>query len=408
MDKIKKVFLTKTIPDCLAKEYGIPFTKFVFEEKTLEELEDDLKKEFQEDYKDEKEIESEIYKKGLKTILYLWKNRLEYQNGSDDIFIQVHDSNQFFSYLQELTSLYSKRKHRTLLDPDNFIRSIWLRMGVEDIKNVETFLRRQIAFIKNESAINEYEEFDKLNDEDILAYRINENEDWFETNKNIVFSIRRTASDISTEDIMNMDFDVKDYDFPAIHFGLVRENDQNTCYLYGVQQLRYGQKDEDIKEYIQPIRKQLRNKHASSNTLIALSLFFDFLYKRGIKDVVIPTMQVFNYSFHEHLSDAFQRDLDKYSEEERNSFEERYNNGDKSNDVLTYKNFKSIADRYINKQDEISYNKSERLINTTIELCERYPVLNITSYPFIEDESMHIKINGEINILNSSKKKRSI
>ena len=61
---------------------------------------------------------------------------------------------------------------------------------------------------------------------------------------------------------------------------------------------------------------------------------------------------------------------------------------------------------YMDRQDDISYNKSERLINAIMELCERYPVLDVTSYPYIEGENMHIKINGEINILSSSSKKQ--
>ena len=92
--------------------------------------------------------------------------------------------------------------------------------------------------------------------------------------------------------------------------------------------------------------------------------------------------------------------MDKYSEEEKQKIEKRYNNGDRSKEVIEYINLKRNSQSYMDRQDNISYNKSERLIKSILELSERYPVLEITSYPFIEDENMHIRINGEINLLS--------
>ena len=89
-------------------------------------------------------------------------------------------------------------------------------MGTEDIKNVEDFLRKQQSFIKNEGVLEEYNEFAQLNNGDYtLAYRINENEDWFETNKNIVFSI------IMENNLANRDFKNNKY-FDAIKLIFVK------------------------------------------------------------------------------------------------------------------------------------------------------------------------------------------
>ncbi len=383
MERIKKIFLTKTIPDFLDKEFDMPYIKFVFNEETLKELSDSLIVEMQNNYNNYDKVDNKIYIKGLKSILYLWKNRLEYQNGSDDIFIHVNDSSSFFSYLQELIALYSKRSNSALMNPDNFIRSIWLRMGTTDIENVEIFLRRQIAFIKNESIIDEYKEFASLNDEDVLAYRINENKDWSETNKNIVFSIRRSRLNSSPGNFFDFDFLLtqKDYDFPAIYFGLVRENERNTCYLYGIHEVNHSIKYEEIKQFIQPVRKKLRNKYVSADFLIALSLFFDFLYKNGVTNVIVPTLQVFNYQFHENLSKFLKEQLNSFSDEEKNKM-------------------KNVYAKYIDRQDDISYSKTERLIYTIMELVDRYPTLSFSSYPFMESKNIHITITGEINLLS--------
>ena len=393
MNEIKKIFLTKTIPDIICKRYGMSCIKFVFDKNTLEELSNDLKIEFQRLYNEGKYKECKICIEGLKSLLYLWKNNLKNRYGSDDIYIPVHDSNQFFCYLQELIELYSKRRNNTITDPENFIRSIWLRMSSEDIENVEDFLSRQISFIKNESVLDEFNEVTKLNNEDEVLYQINENEEWFETNKNIVFSIRRKGINNSSSKLfISPSLNKKEYAFPAIHFAITSEGNKKICYLYGIQQIKYDCKDEDIKEYIQPIRKKLRNKHVSSDILIALSLFFDYLYREGIKDVVVPTLQVFNYPYHEQKSEFIKSEQKRYFDKGDNSYSEEYRD----------------ADRYIDKQDGISYNKSERLIYSIIDLYERYQTFNIINYPYFEGKNIQIKINGEMNLLDINPKTHTL
>ena len=50
VERIKKIFLTKTIPDFLDKEFDMPYIKFVFNEETLKELSDSLIVEMQNNY----------------------------------------------------------------------------------------------------------------------------------------------------------------------------------------------------------------------------------------------------------------------------------------------------------------------------------------------------------------------
>ena len=76
MNSIQKVFITQTIPDFLDKEFDMSYIKFAFDEKTLVGLSKDLEKGIKKanENKDIKELKK--YKKGLKAMLYLWKNRL--------------------------------------------------------------------------------------------------------------------------------------------------------------------------------------------------------------------------------------------------------------------------------------------------------------------------------------------
>lgn len=385
MNDIKNVFLTKTISDLLSKEYNMPEIKFVFDETTLNSFEDFLDKN-----------DSNSYNKGISSIDYLKNIFKDYKNGVDGIYICIHDSSRFFFLLQKLIEVYSNDFDRKLLDPSNIIRSIWLRIGTSDISNVEKFLERQILFIKNYKVLPDYKELFYFDNNDILAYNIRENDDFFETNKNIVFSIRRSSNDYFVG--------TKDYELPSIHFGISKENGEVISYIYGIQSIS-NIKDNEIKDSLQSIRKNLRNKYVSADFIISLSLFLDYLYDIGIEKVEIPVLQVFNYPYHEILSTNISDSFNSYTDFDRKEIEFLYENGNRSDRVEDYMHTKKMVSRFVNKQDSISYNKTERLIYTFYELINRYKSVELVSDAYGQSDNMIIKLNGKINILNNYQKK---
>jgi hypothetical protein len=385
MNDIKNVFLTKTISDLLSKEFNMPEIKFVFDETTLNSFEDFLDKN-----------DSNSYNKGISSIDYLKNIFKDYKNGVDGIYICIHDSSRFFFLLQKLIEVYSNDFDRKLLDPSSIIRSIWLRMGSSDISNVEKFLERQILFIKNYKVLLEYRELFYFDNNDILAYNIRENDDFFETNKNIVFSIRRSSNDYLEG--------TKDYEFPAIHFGISKENGEAISYIYGIQSISYI-KDSEIKDSLQLTRKNLRNKYVSSDFIISLGLFLDYLYDIGIEKVEVPVLQVFNYPYHEILSSNISDSFNSYTDSDRKEIEFLYENGNRSDRVEDYMHIKKMVSRFVNKQDSISYNKTERLIYTFYELINRYNSVELISDAYGQSDNMIIKLNGKTNILNNYQKK---
>lgn len=385
MENIKKVFLTKTITDFLSVEYGMPYIKFVFDEETLDSFENYLDKE-----------DNDSYNKGLKSIDYLKKIKKEALDKKDDIFIYIHDPDRFFWLLEKNIDIYSKSPGRKLHDSYNFIRSIWLRMSSSDVDNVEEFLERQAYFLKNDSLIQEYKELFSLDSGEVLAYRINDNDDWFETNKNIEFSIRKSTD--------NFFEGSKDYDFPVIHFAFSKEDGKPTCFIYGIQTLKEIH-NEEIKAELQPIRKELRNKYVSADFIISLSLFLDYLYDLGIKDIEVPTLQVFNYPYHEYLSNSIENNFSSYTEEDKKEIEKLYKQGDNSDKVQDYMHTKKMVSRFVNKQDSISYNKTERLIYTFLELINNNSNIELINEPYIQGNNMVIHLNGKTNILDNYQKK---
>ena len=389
MENIRKIFLTRTIPDMLCDIYSMPEIKFVFDDKTLNEFVNYLDKD-----------DNDLYTKGLKSINYLAKNSKDAREGVDETYIYVTDSDRFFYLLKKLVEFYFEDYKHSINASYNFIRSIWLRMGSNDIVNVEKFLERQALFMKNYSVLPEYREIDTFDNKDVLAYRIKDNEDWFETNKNIVFSIRKYSDDL---------FDIPiNYEFPAIHFGISKENGKPICYIYGIQSLN-GFHNENIKDDLQPIRKKFRNKYVSADFIICLSLFLDFLYDIGIRIVEVPTLQVFNYSYHENLSSNINNSFGSYTDGDKKEIEELYENGDRSDRVEDYMHTKKMVSRFVDKQDSISYNKTERLIYTFLEIINNNDSIELVSEPYGQSDNMVINLYGKTNVLSDyNKKKRTI
>jgi hypothetical protein len=385
MEDIRQIFLTKTIPDFLRWEVNMPYIKFLFDSDTLKSFDDYLDK------------KSDDYSKGLNSIRYLTQIYQESMTNKEQIYIRVHDSDRFFKLLEELIDCYSKKNGHALLYHYNFIRSIWLRMGVSDIDDVEGFLERQINFIKNETVLNDYKEIDKFASNEVLACHISENEDWFETNKNIVFSIRRTPDSYLEPDI--------DYEFPAIHFAVSNLDGKKTCFIYGMQSLHKSDADE-IKSDIQFVRKSLRNKNVSADFIIGMSLFLDYLYDHGITDIEIPTLQVFNYVYHECLSDTIFNSYSSYTDDDIKEIEDMIKLGVLTDKVTDYLHTYGMVSRFVGKQDSISYNKSERFINIFVELMEKNPNIELVCEPFVQGENMKIRINGKSNILDVYKTKK--
>ena len=361
----------------------MPKIRFVFDKETLNSFKDCLD-----------ENDNLSYMKGLNSIDYLLNNYKDVNEGSDDIFICVHDSNRFFSLLEELVNIDTKDRHLILFDSYDILLGLWLRMGLCDIENIERFLERQVMFMKNYEFMPKYSKCLDDNNKKVLTCTFNENSEWFETNKNIVFYINESQDNLLEE---------LSYFFPSIHFGISRENNKLKCFIYGIQS-NDDFSCEKIQKELQPIRKIFRNKYVSADFIIALSLFLDYLYDIGIKYVEVPSLQVFNYPYHENLSINIKRSFDSYSDSDKEELEHLNDVGDNSDKVLDYLHTKRMVSKFVDKQDLISYNKTERLIYTFLELIKHNDSIKILSEPYGQSDNMIIYIGGKSNILDDYNK----
>ena len=160
------------------------------------------------------------------------------------------------------------------------------------------------------------------------------------------------------------------------------------------------------KNNLQDIRKKLRNKNVSADLIIGMSLFLDYLYDRGVTEIEIPTLQVFNYQYHECLSKSISDCVSGYTDEDIAEIEDLMKCGCLCDKVTDYLHTMSMVERFVDKEDLISYNKSERFIDLFMELMEKNSNIELICEPFIQGENMKIRINGKSNLLDDYKTKK--
>ena len=370
---VKKLFLFYIIPTMNSYECDLPFIRFVFDSKDISEFQLIVLK----DYEHDKE-------KGLVALRKLLRNN---RNQVDDS-IRINNSDEFFKLLGQILEECEKKG----LDGKDLLLSIWLRMGVEDLNNVEDFLKKQLEFIKNLKCIStSYTSI--LEDKDTtVEYRNHYNLGFCETSSHIEFKVNNKEHG--------------DYYFPVVYYGLSLKDDKPKCYIYAIQNLHGENKNtEFFNEYLRPIKKGLRNKYVSKDFVLTLGLFLDMIYSKGIDEIRVPIYQVFNYRQHEFLSDVLNVVCNDYEEEEKKILEEKIKNNDIDDNVSDYIHNKILYDRFVGKEDMISRNKTERFIYTFMVLNEIFDNIEICNEPFIQGDELIIKIKKSTNILEPLEEK---
>ena len=375
-------FMIKTISSINSEIFNMPYIKFVFSEEALTEME---KITNNIEYEDDKKI-------ALSSLDILKKTRVKYLEKKEEEYIIVNDYKKFFYLLTELKKAINEHGFSRNFTINELYRSIWLRMNPSDLENVEGFLRRQISFAMNDDIFGHCKETLHQYGDIYIRFENRSNEDWFETNNNIRFSIEQ-EEETESDDLFSIFHSYKSYSLPSIHYGLIKENNEAVCYIYGIQNLdNYTKQDEDLKKIIQGERKRLRNSTVSPDFIITLKLFIDLLYSRGITKMKIPLMQNFNYIYHEYTSNKYKEKLAEYTEEQKEKYMDEYNNGNRDNDVVDYMIVQDCYNMFADKEDIISKNKTERFIETFMIMKEKYDNIEILNEPFIHSDNLIIDI----------------
>ena len=165
------------------------------------------------------------------------------------------------------------------------------------------------------------------------------------------------------------------------------EDGRNVCYIYAIQNHKHVSKCFDkksAKEDLLVVKKQLKNKSINYKFILTLEFFIQILKENGIYDIKVPLLQLFNYDYHISMSEEFKKRM-VY-------FEEKVRKGKIPSDDTIYEQIKEVYDNVVDKEDIISKNKTEKLVETFMLVEEKFQDIEILSEPFIEDENLLVKV----------------
>ncbi len=390
-------FCFRLLHDFKAENFNIPFIHFAFNDTDYSQI-----MEYLNDLKAQNHYVSislpmhisnrSVMTKEIQATIDLMQeehNNYKKNRSDDDIYIEIPDYKDFFNLLDQLMVAFEKQSSSNNFNTTALLRSLWLRMSPSDITDVTGFLRRQIEFIKNDYLFPLSDTNIQQIDDIYISYLNHGNADWFETNRHIRPFIKRKVGemdDLFPGDKINL---YKYYYLPVIHYGLIKEDGNPTCYIYGIQQLGKNEQDIVINNKIHEEKKRLRNKYISPDFLIALKIFIDILKTKGITTIKVPLMQVYNYDYHRLMGEKYRDKLASYSPERIHDLE-WMNAPDYA--IREYENLKKQYARFYQKEDIISANKSERLLHIFYLMAEKYANIDIISEPFFEGDCLICKI----------------
>ena len=365
-----KMFISKTVNELASEKFGLPFVKFVFRKEDIMSFADYF------------DLSNENNKEAISI---LFSNYNEYTNGdSSNTYILIKDYHRFFYLLYQIYKNIDTKKDN--FTPNQILNSIWLRMNVSDFNDVNSFLEKQLNFIYNDDFFKGKEELMDYFKIYNLVYSTESNFDCFESNRNIKFSLIRNSYDDKSKRM-------EQYDFPVIHYSIDSEENNKICYIYGIQNIERLRKDASVGIYLVSDKRFLRNKYVSPEFIMSLKLFIELLNENGIDTIKVPLLQVLNYNYHEKLSDNVEERFSEYKPDQE-KYEDMIRDGIQSLEVMDYIAEKKIYDRFYKKEDIISKNKYERLINALIVMQEKYDNIDFINDPFIEGDSLIIKIKS--------------
>ncbi len=391
-----KYFFLRCIPDFYSEKYVMNFLKFSFKEEDCDKIMAYLNTLREERKAILLNLGTYISNRTIMVSEFdgifslLEKLRKEWTSPKEgDIYIRIPDYKEFFRLLYEVITAFEQNSDDNVIHSTDLLHSLWLRMGPTDIEDVFTFLKRQIAFIKNDY---------KFKTRDTVIGRIGEfevsfenapNENCFETNRHL--SIRLKIEDKENKsDLFTL---YKCYSLPVIHYGLAME-EEPTCYIYGIQRLDKYNRNEEVEESLKPYKRRLRNKYVSADSIIALKIAIDLLKAKGITCIKVPLLQVYNYKFHQNLGEKAKRRIDAYSPE----LLERIENMEATDALIDrYNHDKDEYERFYNKENIISENKTKRLFKTFELVSEFYGNIEIPSESFEEGDCLLFKIKQPEN-----------
>lgn len=275
-----EIFITGTIPS-ISAENEIPRINFIFNREGIELINSISKSPF-------------ILKNcWTPSITKEDIERLKNLNKSNYPNIEIDNPIEFFKLLTDIVNsqirLYTS--HNIHVSERNVcinvLLRIWLRMDKNDFRNINSFLKKELDFLNN----NTLEKYNNREIDNYEGYKvtslINVNETWDETSKSIYFILGDKDSSHTVS---------------HINYAIREENNEKVCYIYAVQSDLVKTTNKKIERKLYKLNKGIKVQDVHPNQVFPLIELMHLLNKEGITTIKVPKNQELNYEYHEILS----------------------------------------------------------------------------------------------------------
>ena len=123
------------------------------------------------------------------------------------------------------------------------------------------------------------------------------------------------------------------------------------------------------------------------------------LLNQNITKIIVPTLQVLSYRYHEIISESLKTSFPHQFNDDYFDYVDSLTGLEKECAMENYENAKIDYQNFVNKEDYISKNKCENLINMFYHL-QAMGLVKITTEPFIESENLVVEISDSQEIAN--------
>ena len=257
------------------------------------------------------------------------------------------------------------------------LTTLWANATYDDFSESEEFIKRQIAFLKDDT-------FSKYNEPTIIGY--SEMLGGYVEIENIFEPILNETPTSLKISLIEPETNER-YTFPLVRYGI----EDDKCYIYAVQKNKKFDEENSFKKKVNrrlfkigenfdakndtyENYKQGNLKDVSASFVVASNIALGLLSSEGINDIVIPSILIERWN-------AKETNILVRSEREKNSEE--------------------YIDTNKDEHDQIQSNLTEKLLRTFLRIVSHNKTFEVSSYPFDIDSSLHIKTSPELDCNNS-------
>ena len=257
------------------------------------------------------------------------------------------------------------------------LTTLWANATYDDFSESEEFLRKQIAFLKDET-FSEYEE------PTIIGY--SETLGGYVEVENIQETILNETPNSLKISVIEPETNER-YTFPLVRYGI----EDNKCYIYAVQKNKKYDEENKFKKRVNRRLFQIGEnfdtkndtyenygegnlKDVSASFVVASNIALGLLASKGITDIVVPSILIERWN-------AKETGIVVKSKREENSQE--------------------YIDSNKEEHNKIQNNLTEKLLRTFLRIVSHNKTFEVIAYTFDIDSSLHIKISDVLDCNNT-------